>query len=391
MNRTLGLSFQSQGILDLAFEKFLRVPLDEGMKDILYNLGLDYERKRKFEKAVSVYEYLVENDEDFRDCRAKIEKLNTYINVMVKGLRAGVLGAGGSLIIDENNRPTLGRYEVIKVLGEGSMGVVYLGQDPTIGRTTAIKTIRFGDEYEVEEAGRLKQQFFHEAEVAGRLSHPNIVTIYDAGEDLELSYIAMEFLEGRDLTHFIKKGALLTQRKVLSVTAQVASALDYAHQMGVVHRDIKPANIMLLPNGLAKVTDFGVARAIASSSTKTGVVKGTPFYMSPEQIMGKKVDGRSDIFSLGVVFYQLLTGALPFASDDLTGLIRMITSQEPEAPTAHNPRIPRALIQIMERAMAKNPAKRYARAGDMARHLNAAAKRIDELTAIRRVPPRGDK
>ncbi|MFH1137800.1 MAG: serine/threonine-protein kinase, partial [Pseudomonadota bacterium] len=382
VNLTLGLSFQSQGILDLAFEKFLRVPVDEPMKDILYNLGLDYEKKRKFEKAAAVYEYLAGFDPEFRDCREKIEKLNLFVGVMVKDLRPGAaLGLGGRLLIDEKNHPTLGRYEVVKVLGEGAMGVVYLGQDPTIGRTTAIKTIRFGDEYEEDQIERLKIQFLHEAEVAGRLSHPNIVTIYDAGEDHDLWYIAMEYLEGRDLTCFVRKDALLPPRKVLSIVFQVATALDYAHAMGVVHRDVKPANIMLLPNGAAKVTDFGVARAMATSSTKTGVVKGTPFYMSPEQIMGKKVDGRSDIFSLGVVFYQLLTGALPFASDDLAGLIRLITTRNPEPPTKHNPGIPRALVQIIAKAMAKDPEKRYGRAGEMARHAALAARKLDELTA----------
>ena len=196
---------------------------------------------------------------------------------------------------------------------------MYKGRDPQIGRVTAIKTIRFSDEYEADEVERIREQFFAEAQTAGMLSHPHIVTIYDAGTDHDLSYIAMEYLEGVDLKEYAKADSLLSTREVIRLVAEVAEALGYAHNKGVVHRDIKPANIMYLKNGMAKVTDFGIARAVASSKTKTGVVKGTPFYMSPEQITGKKVDGRSDIFSLGVVLYELLTGIQPFRAEDLTG------------------------------------------------------------------------
>ena len=382
VNRMLGLSFQNQGQLDLAFDKFRRVPVDEGMKDILYNLALDYERKRMLNKAVSVYEYIKQHDEGFRDIKAKIKKLNAASETMIYGLGTGAKQSeDGTLLIDENTRPTLGRYEVLKELGKGAMGIVYMGRDPKIGRETAIKTIRFTDEYEEEEAQRLKEQFFREAETAGQLSHPNIVTIYDAGEDHDLSYIAMEFLDGYDLKEHAVKGSLLPIRTVLGLVADVADALGYAHTKGVVHRDIKPANIMYLKTRVAKVTDFGIARAMASSKTKTGVVKGTPFYMSPEQITGKKVDGRSDIYSLGVVLYELLTGVQPFRADDLTSLIYKITSEEPEPVFKHNHKVPKAVGQIIDKAMMKDRDKRYQKAEQMAEHLRIVARKMDELTS----------
>jgi serine/threonine-protein kinase len=168
-------------------------------------------------------------------------------------------------------------------------------------------------------------------------------------------------------------------RQVIGIIADVADALGYAHDNGVVHRDIKPANIMLLKNGVPKVTDFGIARATASSKTKTGVVKGTPFYMSPEQIMGKKVDGRSDIFSLGVVLYELLTGTQPFKGDDLTALIYKITSESHEPVSEHNSKVPKAVVQIIDKALVKDRDKRYQKAQQMAEHLKIVARKMDEL------------
>ncbi|MBU2547239.1 MAG: serine/threonine protein kinase, partial [Proteobacteria bacterium] len=185
--------------------------------------------------------------------------------------------------------------------------------------------------------------------------------------------------EGHDLKEHASKDKLLPMRHVIGLVADVAEALGYAHDKGVVHRDIKPANIMLLSNGMPKVTDFGIARATASSKTKTGVVKGTPFYMSPEQIMGKKVDGRSDIFSLGVVMYELLTGTQPFKADDLTALIYKITSEDPEPITQHNAKIPKAIQQILDKALEKDREKRYQKAQQMAEHLRIVARKIDEL------------
>jgi serine/threonine-protein kinase len=207
------------------------------------------------------------------------------------------------------------------------------------------------------------------------------VTIYDVGEDLELSYLAMEYLEGESLETYAERGSLLTIRKCLDVVAQVCDALDYAHSRGIVHRDIKPANIMILRNGLVKVTDFGIARATATSKTRTGVIKGTPYYMSPEQISGMKVDGRSDIFSLGVVFYQLLTGELPFGGENLAAIMYQITSVPHDPPTKHNPKIYKAGVAILDRALEKKLEKRYQNAKQMGDHLRLLGQKLDEVKA----------
>jgi len=212
-----------------------------------------------------------------------------------------------------------------------------------------------------------------------KLSHPNIVTIFDVGEDLDLSYLAMEYLEGESLEGFARKDNLMPIRKGIDVTAQVCDALAYAHNHGIVHRDIKPANIMILENGLVKVTDFGIARATASSKTRTGVIKGTPYYMSPEQISGMKVDGRSDIFSLGIVFYQLLTGELPFSGENLAAIMYQITTVDPEPPTKHNPKIYKAAVAILNRALEKSLESRYQDAKQMGDHLRLLAQKLDEL------------
>jgi len=278
-NRMLGLSFQSQGMLDMAFDKFRRVPVNDEMKDILYNLALDYERKRQFNKAAAVYEYIEDADAKFKDVSEKKKKLMQASETMVFGdsFLSGGGGEEGLMETGSDVRPTLGRYEVEKQLGKGAMGIVYLGKDPRINRTTAIKTFRFTEDFNEDEIDGLKEKFFREAESAGTLSHPNIVTIYDAGDEQDLAYIAMEYLEGEDLEAYIKKENLLPMRKVIDYVADIADGLDYAHNKGIVHRDIKPANIMLLKNGMVKITDFGIARITATSQAQTGVVKGTPY------------------------------------------------------------------------------------------------------------------
>jgi tRNA A-37 threonylcarbamoyl transferase component Bud32 len=291
------------------------------------------------------------------------------------------LGPDETVVVQEvsQSKPSLGRYEILEELGRGAMGIVYKGRDPKLNRVTAIKTIRFTDDFDEEQAAKIREQFYREAEVVAKLSHPNIVTIYDVGEDLDLSYLAMEYLEGESLETFARKDNLLSIRKGIDVTAQVCDALAYAHAHGIVHRDIKPANIMILGNGLVKVTDFGIARATASSKTRTGVIKGTPYYMSPEQISGMKVDGRSDIFSLGIVFYQLLTGELPFGGENLAAIMYQITTVEPEPPTKHNPKIYKAAVAILNRALEKSLETRYQNAKQMGDHLRLLAQKLDEL------------
>ncbi|MGD8367915.1 MAG: serine/threonine-protein kinase [Desulfobacterales bacterium] len=380
-NRMLGLSFQSQGMLDMAFDKFRRCPVDGEMKDILYNLALDFERKRQLNKAAAVYEHIEETDPKFKDVTERKKRLVQASETMVfgDGLLGG--GSGGDTLMSTatGTRPTLGRYEVMRQLGKGAMGIVYLGQDPRINRTTAIKTFRFSDDFEPEEAEELKQKFFREAESAGTLSHPNIVTIYDAGDEQDLAYIAMEYLEGSDLEPYTKKDHLLPMRKVIAYVADVADALGYAHDKGIVHRDVKPANIMLLETGVIKITDFGIARITATSQTQTGVVKGTPYYMSPEQISGEKVDGRSDIFSLGVMLYQMLTGELPFKGDNPAALMHQIMNTPHPDPRTYNPKIVKPLVFILNKALEKDRDKRYQKAAQMAAHLRELGSKLDAV------------
>jgi len=380
-NRELGINLQSQGLLDLASERFRRCPLDDEMRDIVYNLGLDYERKRMINKAVSIYEYINTKDGGFRDLNERIPKLKKVISSLPLG---GYQGRKEEKIVvsdDMEVKPTIGRYEILMELGKGAMGTVYKGRDPKINRLLAIKTIRFSDEFEENQLEEIKDRFFSEAELAGKLSHPGVVAIFDVGEDYDLTYMAMEFLDGEDLEKYCKKGSLLPIRKLLDVVAETAAALEYAHSNGVIHRDIKPANIMLLKNGRIKVTDFGIAKSMSSSKTRSGIILGTPNYMAPEQIMGRKIDARSDIFSLGVVFYQLLTGELPFKGDNLNSLFYHITQARHPPPSKINPRVIKPCEQIIDKVLAKNPDNRFQRARDLASYLEMLAKKIDALRA----------
>jgi serine/threonine-protein kinase len=382
-DKMLGLSFQQQGMLDLALEKFLKIPLEtEGIKDLLYNLGIEFERKRQFDKALSTYKIIVGDGHDFKDLDERIPRLKNAEATLVFGqsgrTHPGEIGTSPSAA---DATPILGRYRVVEEIGRGAMGVVYKGEDPKIHRVVAIKTVRLS-EFDEDVVQEIKERFFREAESAGLLAHPNIVTIYDCGEEQDLAYIAMEYLEGEDLAVHADPQNLLPLREALSVAAKVAEALDYAHDKGIVHRDVKPANIMRIKGtNEVKVMDFGIARIATSSKTRTGVVLGTPLYMSPEQIAGKKVDGRSDVFSLGAVLFELLTGEKPFKGDDLTSLMYRIAKEKHLSVTAINPRVPAVVEQIINRALEKDPEKRYAKAGRMAEHLQKVVARIDELRA----------
>jgi CHASE2 domain-containing sensor protein/tRNA A-37 threonylcarbamoyl transferase component Bud32 len=258
------------------------------------------------------------------------------------------------------------RYEILSELGRGAMGVVYKGKDPIIDRPVAIKTIRFDRLYEEHEIKGLKERFFKEAQAAGKLSHPNIVTIFDVGEDRGFSYIAMEYVEGEALSRYIVRDHLLPVQEVVEIIAQAAEALDFAHQREVIHRDIKPANIMRTSEGQIKVMDFGIAKIPSSTLTQAGSVLGTPSYMSPEQIRGEDLDGRSDLFSLGCVLYELLTGVKPFRGETLPALSHQITHVNPLPASQQNPQVPPTFDEVLGKALAKNPADRYARGKAMA-------------------------
>ncbi len=375
-NRMLGLAFQGQGQLDLAFEKFRRCPLDDSMMEPLYNLALDFERKRQFSKAGAVYTRMASHDADYRDLASRIKRNEKLDETLMIG-HGGEAGATLLLDGDDVQKPMLGRYTVEKELGKGAMGTVYLGRDPKINRVVAIKTIAISQEFDENEVASVRERFFREAETAGRLNHPDIVTVYDAGEEHDLAYIAMEYLRGTHLSGHTRSPDLLPEQTTIELMARVAQALDYAHREDVVHRDIKPANIMYDPeSGDVKVTDFGIARITSSSKTKTGIVLGTPSYMSPEQLSGKNVTGRSDLFSLGVTLYQLLAGQLPFRADSMATLMYKIAN-EPHTPlSVTRPDLPGCLEAVIDKALAKDAEQRYHTGAEMALDLRECRSRL---------------
>lgn len=290
---------------------------------------------------------------------------------------SGAIEAGTAIINANKNPPsTLGRYRVLKELGRGAMGVVYLGKDPTIQRFVAIKTMRLDKIDADDKLQEIKTRFFREAESTGRLSHPNIVTIYDAGEEDHLVYIAMELLQGSTLKEWSHTPRLMAVNKLIPILATVADAMDYAHRQGVVHRDIKPANIMLTADHVVKVMDFGIATMASSARTKTETVLGTPTYMSPEQIAGKKVDGRSDIYSLGIVMFELLTGHPPFKADNLSALLYAITHTPPLRLSAVRSDLSPLIQDVLTCALQKDPVRRYRTGGEFAQALRAIGERL---------------
>jgi serine/threonine-protein kinase len=372
--KRLGLSYQGQGMLDMAYQNYLQCPVgDPSVKNLLYNLGLDFERKRMFNKALAIYEH-IRTDGIFKDIKKRIGKLKAMEDTLA--LRVGKSMGEKTMVMDDaQTHPTFGRYEILRELGRGAMGTVYLGRDPKINRDVAIKTLEYG-QVAADELAEVKARFFREAEAAGKLSHPNIVAIYDAGEEHDMAYIAMELLVGEDLTRHCKPGGLLPQSRATEIIGQVASALDYAHRQGVIHRDIKPANIMLLADSRIKVTDFGIARVVDASQTKTGIILGTPSYMSPEQVAGKDVDGRSDLFALGTVFYQLLAGAKPFGGETLTAILYAITHKRPTPLSEIVADIDPCLERIVTRLLTKGVTKRYQSAQQVLKAIEACCKAL---------------
>ena len=379
-NRMLGLAFQGQGQLDMAFDKFRKVRRDDSLMEVLYNLGLDFERKRQFNKAESVFSYMAEYNPKFRDLEARLAQSRAMSETVILGASGKSNDSTMQLDRPGISRPMLGRYEIQKELGKGAMGVVYLGKDPKIGRVVAIKTLSLTQEFEADEQEEVKARFFREAESAGRLNHPNIVTMYDAGEEHDLAYIAMEFLKGKDLVPFTKPDNLLPLPKVLSIVARVADALGYAHSLHVVHRDIKPANIMYdLESDIVKVTDFGIARITDSSKTKTGMVLGTPSYMSPEQLSGAKIEGQSDLFSLGTSLYQMVCGKLPFEGDSMAQLMFRIANEPHADILTVRPDVPPCVAAIINKALAKKVVERYQTGSEMAEAIRQCAANLQDI------------
>src|SRR5215469_10939421 len=267
----------------------------------------------------------------------------------------------------------IGRYKIVRELGRGAMGVVYHAIDPNIGRPVAIKTIQLGSVRNSDEQQRLRERLFREARSAGILSHPGIVTIYDVEQQDDVAYIAMEYVDGPTLDSLLSGPQPLAPGQMFRILAQTATALDYAHQKGIVHRDIKPANIMIAADGTAKIADFGIAKITASEQfTMTGSIVGTPHYMSPEQVQGQAVDGRSDQFSLAVIAYEMLTGEKPYTGEHLTTVVYKIVAEEPAAPHRLNSTLSGGIENVLRQGLSKKPEQRFRNCSEFVEALEKA-------------------
>jgi serine/threonine-protein kinase len=374
----------------------------------LYTLGTQLEQRGRNVQATAVYRHLVRIDNTYRDVGQRLRRLMDAESkpapavapaaatapglapVRGRPVAASVPPAARTFIPGGAAAPAaraareaagevqrLGRYQLEREIGRGAMGTVYLGRDTAINRLVAIKAIPLASEFSESELAEARARFFREAETAGRLNHPNIVTIYDVGEERGLAYIAMEYLKGRHLSDYATPETLIEPRKVLDLVARTAQALGFAHKQQVVHRDIKPANIMYDPSAdVLKITDFGIARLTGAGTTRTGIVLGTPSFMSPEQLEGRTVTGHSDLFSLGVSLFQLLTGRLPFTADSMTGLMQQI-AEAPHPPLrAMRPDLPACVDSIIDRALAKTPEARFESGAQMAAALEDCRSRL---------------
>ena len=345
-----GSDFLAAGRLEPAFAEFRRCEPNDMLASVMYKLSLAFEEQSKPERAEAVLDWM------------KRTHGPEPVNII-----------GGDGVKGAPKR--LGRYVIERKLGRGAMGAVYLARDPRINRAVALKVIPLEKEFEDEELAEARVRFFREAESAGRLTHPNIVTVYDAGEDKNLAYIAMEYLHGKPLTEFTKAQRLLAPNKALELCARTADALDYAHNQGVIHRDIKPANILYnLRDDKLKISDFGVARMTDNNRTKTGIVLGTPMYMSPEQLSAEDLTGASDLFSLGVTLYELLTGEVPFKAANIAVLMTKITSDDPSPVSNRRSGVPPSVDAVLLKALAKRPQDRFANGGEMAIALRNCAR-----------------
>lgn len=348
--------------LDLGFSVLRQQPTTERTKLQLYELAMEHGKKRNYAKAERVFRHLAARDPGYRDVAAKLEKLSGARGVappVPRSVRSQPPAQEPTPASSPAGR-TLGRYELERVIGRGAMATVYLGRDPTINRRVAIKTLPLAEEFAESDLATARSHFLREAESAGRLNHPYIISIHDAGEDNNVAYLAMEYFEGKPLSHYAQLGRLLPPKVVFELMARAAEALHYAHTQNVVHRDVKPANLMYdLASDRFKLTDFGIARLTDASRTRTGIILGTPSYMSPEQLSASKVSGQTDIYSLGVTMYHLLTGAPPFQADSIPRLMDKIVHHRHRPVSDIRDDIPTCADAILERALAKNPADRY--------------------------------
>lgn len=347
-----GSDFLAAGRLEPAFAEFRRCNPTETVAAVMYKLSLAFEHQAKPERAEAVLDWMK---------RTHSSPAKTDDTLTAKKLSGAP--------------QRLGRYVIEKRIGRGAMGCVYLAKDPRINRAVALKAIPIEKEFEDEELKEARLRFYREAESAGRLTHPNIITVFDAGEEKGLAYIAMEFVPGIPLRSFTDPKKLLAPKRALELAASTAEALDYAHNQGVIHRDIKPANLLYNPKeGSLKISDFGVARMTDNNSTKTGIVLGTPMYMSPEQLGAENLTGLSDLFSLGVTLYELLVGEVPFRATNIAVLMTKITTEDPAPVSSRRAGIPPSVDAVLAKAMAKRPSDRFSCGAEMAIALRNCAR-----------------
>ncbi len=370
-----------QDELDLAFSVLRQQGDSDTTKKRLYDIAMTHGKRREFAKAERVLTYLQSLDPDYRDVEQKLRALSGARSKPEESTDAPpAISAWEQRDPDSVSASghTLGRYQLEKTLGRGAMATVYLGVDPKINRKVAIKTIALAEEFSEADLAAAKNQFRREAESAGRLNHPNIIAIYDTGEDGNVAYLAMEYFEGTALNHHAMSENLLPPKWVLELGARAAEALHYAHGQGVVHRDIKPANLMYdAASDQLKITDFGIARLTDTSRTKTGIILGTPSYMSPEQLSASAVSGKSDLYSLGITLYQLLTGTTPFRSDSIPKLMDKIMNERQKPISSIRDDIPVEVDMVLDKALAKNPDDRFPNGRAMALALRDCCSTLD--------------
>jgi len=354
----LGHYQYEKGDYETAITSLLKCRPHEEVLSDLYEIGLSFERKRQYDRALQIYSEITARKKAYKDIDKRIESMTGFSDTSTEVLSPAQ--AQQTLVMPAMELPEFGRYKIEKELGRGAMGVVYLGKDPKINRRVAIKTLDY-TQFSTAELKTVKDRFFREAEAAGRLSHSNIVTVYDVGEEEGFTFIAMDFVSGVPLSEYTKVGKLLPVHEVYRIVKVVAETLDYAHSQNIVHRDIKPGNIMYDPkNQQIKITDFGIARITDSVKTRTGSFMGSPSYMAPEQMTGSHVDGRADLYALGVSFYQLLTGKLPFDADSLGNLAYKITNEKHRPVRDVRDDLPSSATRIINKALQKKPEKRFA-------------------------------
>ena len=359
----LGHYQYEKGDYETAITSLLKCGADDAALADLYEIGLNFERKRQYDRALQVYTDISDRQKNYKDIQKRIQSIIGFSSTQTKISSPTQLQK--TLVRSQMELPEFGRYKIEKELGRGAMGIVYLGRDPKIDRKVAIKTLDYS-QFSKKELDTVKNRFFREAQAAGRLSHSNIVTVYDMGEEQDFAFIAMDYVSGVPLSDFTQVDALLPVQEIYRIIQVVAQALDYAHQQSIVHRDIKPANIMYdARDRQVKITDFGIARITDSVKTRTGSFLGSPSYMAPEQMTGAHVDGRADIYSLGVSFYQLLTGSLPFKADSLANLAYKITNEKFRPIREVRTDLPASATRIVNKALQKNPEKRYASGAEM--------------------------